>query len=114
MNKSFTDFNGFKEAFKHKVESRLLPGWVWLCIAPDGKLILTQTNNQDNNLMMGVTDVILTPVLGLDMWEHAYWVDHDGDATSTYLEHFWQVVDWETISANYETYNLNKQTALTV
>ena len=63
--------------------------------------------------MMGVSEVVCIPVLGLDMWEHAYWVDHDGEADA-YLEHFWQVLDWETISANYETFNLNKKTALTI
>ena len=64
--------------------------------------------------MMGVSEVVCIPVLGLDMWEHAYWVDHNGEATASYLDHFWQVVDWETVSANYETYNLNKKTALTI
>ena len=63
---------------------------------------------------MGVSEVICTPVLGLDMWEHAYWVDHDGQADSTYLDNFWSVIDWETVSANYETHSVNKKAALTV
>ena len=56
--------------------------------------------------MMGVSEIICIPILGLDLWEHAYWVDHDGESTATYLDNFWPNVDWELISANYEKYNV--------
>ena len=52
----FSDFDGFKEAFKRACLSRVLPGWVWLAIGPDGRLLITQTNNEDNPLMHGVVD----------------------------------------------------------
>lgn len=68
----------------------------------------------DNNLMMGVSEIQCVPVLGLDLWEHAYWVDHDGEASTTYLERFWENVDWDLVSANFESHNLNQKAALTV
>jgi Fe-Mn family superoxide dismutase len=95
ISKNFTDFNNFKEAFKSKIEHRFIPGWVWLCMAPDGNLIITQTNNMDNNLMMGVAEIQCIPIMGIDLWEHAYWVDHDGCASTSYLETFWTNVDWD-------------------
>ena len=77
----------------------------------DGKLAITQTNNEDNNLMMGVTEVKCTPVLGLDVWEHAYWGDHDGESNTTYLDSFWTVVDWSKVSINFEKFNIEGKVA---
>ena len=68
----------------------------------------------DNNLMMGVSEIQCTPVLGIDLWEHAYWVDHDGQSSGSYLDAFWGCVDWETVSTNYESANVLKKAALTV
>ena len=72
ISQYFTDFDGFKEAFRRAVLGRALPGWVWLGVCPDGRLLITQTNNEDNPLMHGVVDVQCVPILGLDLWEHAY------------------------------------------
>ena len=104
--KHFTDFESFKEAFKKVVKQRFLPGWVWLGRTKDGGLIITQTNNQDNNLMMGVSDVQCTPIIGLDLWEHAYWVDHSCEASGSYLDNFWKVIDWAKVSQNFEKFTL--------
>ena len=114
INKQFTDFDSFKEAFRSKVEKRFLPGWVWLILAADGSLIITTTNNMDNNIMMGVSEIQGVPVLGIDLWEHAYWFDHDGCPSTTYLDSFWTHVDWDLVSANFESHNLSKKAALTV
>ena len=83
----FSDFDGFKEAFKRACLSRVLPGWVWLAIGPDGRLLITQTNNEDNPLMHGVVDVQCTPIVGIDMWEHAYLSQYGADKES-YVEAF--------------------------
>ena len=111
INKQFTDFSSFKEAFKKVVSQRFLPGWVWLGLLKDGNLIISQTNNQDNNLMMGIADVQCTPVLALDLWEHAYWSDHDGEAMGSYLDSFWGVIDWAQVSATFESHNLEHKVA---
>ena len=108
INKHFTDFNGFKEAFKKAVQSRYLPGWVWLGILPDGKLMISQTNKQDNNLMMGVSEIDSKPIIALDLWEHAYWLDHEGDPSESYLTAFWEVVDWAKVSENYEKFTSDR------
>jgi Fe-Mn family superoxide dismutase len=72
VSQYFTDFEGLKEAFKRAVMSRVLPGWIWLGVCPDGRLLLTQTNNEENPLMHGVVDVQCVPIIGMDLWEHAY------------------------------------------
>ena len=82
IDKYFTNFDGFKESFKKSVQSRFLPGWIWLGVLKDksGKLVIYQTNNQDNTLMMGVVEVNSVPIICLDVWEHSYWEDHNGEA----------------------------------
>ena len=105
----FTDFNGLKEALKKAVKSRATPGWVWLGFQDDqGRLLVTQTNNEDNPLMHGVVEVVCKPVLGIDLWEHAYLVDFEGDKDA-YLEAFMEHIDWAVVSANFETYNAEKK-----
>ena len=55
--------------------------------------------------MMGISEVKATPVLGLNLWEHAYWADHDGEAHGTYVDKFWSFIDWKKVSENFEKYN---------
>ena len=74
-------------------------------------MVLTQTNNEDNTLMMGVVESKSIPVLGLDMWEHAYWEDHEGESTTSYVDKFLECVDWDKVSANFEQFNLKGQVA---
>lgn len=113
IDKHFTDFNGFKEAFKKVVNSRFLPGWVWLGILNDGsgKLVIAQSNNEDNTLMMGIQEVVSTPIIGLDMWEHAYYEQHDGESAASYVDSFWDAIDWAKVSENFEKYNTQGQVA---
>jgi Fe-Mn family superoxide dismutase len=83
IEKQFTSFDGFRESFKKAVDSRILPGWVWLGVQkskPD--LVITQTNNMDNPLMHGVAEVLCTPLFGMDLWEHAYFYQHQGDKSA--------------------------------
>ena len=95
----FGSMDKFKAAFKAAGTARFGSGWVWLIVGKDGKLAVTSTPNQDNPLM-DVAEVKGTPVLGNDVWEHAYylkWQNRRGD----YLDGWWQVVDWGKVSRRY-------------
>ena len=105
MAQYYTDFDGFKTAFKQAVTSRALAGWVWLGVAKDGRLMITQTNNEDNPLMHGVVEHNCVPVIGIDLWEHAYLVDYLGDKEA-YCDNFLASVDWAIVSQNFEELNL--------
>lgn len=88
------------------VESRALPGWVWLGVAlkqPD--LIITQTNNMDNPLMHGVAEPQCIPVFGINLWEHAYFQVYKGDKMAYALDCL-EDLDWDKLSHNYENFNL--------
>uniref|UniRef100_A0A7S3FX50 Manganese/iron superoxide dismutase C-terminal domain-containing protein n=1 Tax=Strombidium rassoulzadegani TaxID=1082188 RepID=A0A7S3FX50_9SPIT len=112
IDKHFTDYSGFKESFKKVVAQRFQPGWVWLSILPDGsKLLVTQTNNEDNTLMMGVIETKSIPIICLDLWEHSYWEEHEGSANGSYVEQFFDNVDWQKVSKNFEDYNVKGQVA---
>ena len=86
--------------------SRVLPGWVWLGLTKDHQLVITQTNNEDNTLMHGIALVQCVPVLGLDLWEHAYFHQFKGDKAA-YVDKYWEYIDWDTVSTNFEKYNLD-------
>ena len=77
--------------------SRALPGWVWLGVSKDGRLLITQTNNEDNPLMHGVVEHMCVPVIGINLWEHSYLVDYQGDK-SAYCDNFLDSVDWGIVS----------------
>ena len=83
---------------------RALPGWVWLGVSSDGSLLITQTNNEDNPLMHGVVDVQCVPILGIDLWEHAYLEQYRGDK-SAYVDAFFKAIQWAIVSANFESFN---------
>ncbi len=98
-----TDLGGFdalKEAFAAAGANRFGSGWAWLVVTADGKLAVTSTPNQDNPLMKGLVDVEGTPVIGLDVWEHAYYLKYQ-NLRPQYIEAFWNVVDWNAAEANY-------------
>lgn len=92
-------FDKFKEDFKKAGIGRFGSGWAWL-IVKDGKLVITSTPNQDNPLM-DVAEVKGTPVLGLDVWEHAYYLKYQ-NRRPDFIDAFWNVVNWEAIDARYE------------
>ncbi|WDA42070.1 superoxide dismutase [Erythrobacter sp. BLCC-B19] len=99
IDAQFGGMDKFKAAFKAAGTARFGSGWVWLIVGADGKLAITSTPNQDNPLM-DAAEVKGTPVLGNDVWEHAYylkWQNRRGD----YLDGWWQVVDWGKVSARY-------------
>jgi Fe-Mn family superoxide dismutase len=99
IDAQFGSMDKFKEAFKAAGIARFGSGWVWLIVDKDGKLAITSTPNQDNPLM-DVAEIKGTPLLGNDVWEHAYylkWQNRRGD----YLDAWWQVVDWGKVSERY-------------
>lgn len=98
----FGSFGGFKEAFSNAAASRFGSGWAWLCVHPGGKLEICSTPNQDNTLMPGV-GCGGYPVLGLDVWEHAYYL-HYQNRRPDYIEAFYNVINWEKVAAEYQAH----------
>jgi Fe-Mn family superoxide dismutase len=98
INASFSSFEGFKEAFSKAAATRFGSGWAWLLVA-DGKLHISSTPNQDNPLM-DVAEVKGTPILGLDVWEHAYYLKFQ-NRRPDYIAAFWNVLDWNKVAEKY-------------
>lgn len=100
INDAFGSFDGFKEAFSKAAATRFGSGWAWLCVHKGGKVDICSTPNQDNPLMPGV-GCGGYPILGLDVWEHAYYLNYQ-NRRPDYIAAFFNVVNWEKVAANYE------------
>ncbi|WP_053766086.1 superoxide dismutase [Enterococcus hirae] len=96
IDEAFGDFATFKEEFKKAASGRFGSGWAWL-VMENGKLAITSTANQDSPLMEGKT-----PILGLDVWEHAYYLKYK-NVRPDYIEAFWNVVNWEEVNNQLST-----------
>ena len=94
-------FDAFKEAFSNAGATRFGSGWAWLVVKADGSLAVTSTPNQDSPCMTGVAEVEGKPVIGLDVWEHAYYLKYQ-NLRPKYIEAFWNVVDWNAAEENYK------------
>src|SRR5690606_2521341 len=90
----------FKSQFADAAEKQFGSGWAWLVADRSGKLKITTTPNQDNPLMPGAT-VPGTPILALDVWEHAYYLDYQYRRRK-YIDAFFNVINWEKVGENYE------------
>jgi superoxide dismutase, Fe-Mn family len=95
IDKEFGSFETFKEKFTGTAASQFGSGWGWLCVDGNGNLKVISTANQDSPLMNG-----LTPILGVDVWEHAYYL-HYQNRRPDYLNAFWNVVNWGQVTKNY-------------
>lgn len=95
INASFGSFDAFKEQFSNAGATRFGSGWAWL-IMHDHKLVVTSTPNQDNPLM-DIAEVKGTPILGMDVWEHAYYL-HYQNRRPDYISAFWNVVNWNKVA----------------
>jgi superoxide dismutase, Fe-Mn family len=100
ITRDFGSFDAFKEAFAKAAATRFGSGWAWLCVHKDGKLEVCSTPNQDNPLMPGI-GCEGWPVLGLDVWEHAYYLNYQ-NRRPDYIEAFFNVVSWDVVSKKYE------------
>ncbi len=98
INAAFGSFDAFKEKFAAAGMTRFGSGWVWL-IVKDGKLEVSSTPNQDNPLM-DVAEVKGTPILGVDVWEHAYYLKYQ-NRRADYLAAFWNVVNWNKVAERF-------------
>ncbi len=99
IDSAFGSFDKFKEEFENAAATRFGSGWAWLIVA-DGKLKVTSTPNQDNPLM-DVAEVKGKPILGLDVWEHAYYLKYQNKRPE-YISAFWNVVNWDKVTENYK------------
>lgn len=98
INSTFGSFDAFKEKFAAAGMTRFGSGWAWLLVK-DGKLEISSTPNQDNPLM-DVAEVKGTPILGVDVWEHAYYLKYQ-NKRADYLAAFWNVVDWKKVADRF-------------
>ncbi|KMT41263.1 superoxide dismutase [Melissococcus plutonius] len=96
INQTFGSFEKMKEQFNAAAASRFGSGWAWLVVDKNKKLSILSTANQDSPLMEGKT-----PILGLDVWEHAYYLKYK-NVRPDYIAAFWNVVNWEQVNRNYE------------
>lgn len=99
ITKTFGSFDKFKEEFAKAATGRFGSGWAWL-IVQDKKLVISSTPNQDNPLM-DVAEKKGTPILGIDVWEHAYYLKYQ-NKRADYITAFWNLVNWDAVTKNYE------------
>jgi len=99
IDKTFGSFDAFKEEFAKAGATRFGSGWAWLVVLADGSLKVTSTPNQDNPLM-DVAEVKGTPILGLDVWEHAYYLKYQ-NRRPDYIAAFWNVVNWNEVANKF-------------
>jgi superoxide dismutase, Fe-Mn family len=97
--KDFGSFDAFKAKFNEAAANRFGSGWAWLCLKKDGSLCVCSSANQDNPLM-NVHDCPGTPIMGLDVWEHAYYLKYQ-NRRPDYISAFWNVINWKKVGENY-------------
>lgn len=99
INSAFGSFEEFKTLFSNAAATRFGSGWAWLLVS-EGKLLVSSTPNQDNPLM-DVAEVKGIPILGLDVWEHAYYLKYQ-NRRPEYIENFFNVINWDAVAENYK------------
>jgi Fe-Mn family superoxide dismutase len=100
LTKAFGSFDKFKETFSNAAKTRFGSGWAWLYLTADKNLAVGSTPNQDNPLM-DVSAIKGTPLLTIDVWEHAYYLKYQ-NKRADYIDAFWNVVNWEEVSRRYQ------------
>lgn len=99
INDAFGSFDAFKDAFAKAAATRFGSGWAWLCVHAGGKVEVCSTANQDNSLMPNI-GCGGTPILGLDVWEHAYYLNYQ-NRRPDYINAFFNVINWDEVSRRY-------------
>lgn len=100
IQKTFGSFENLKDQFAAAGVNRFGSGWAWLIVQEDNSIAVTSSPNQDNPCMKGVVETEGKPVIGLDVWEHAYYLKYQNKRPD-YIAAFWDVVDWEAANKNY-------------
>lgn len=100
IDQYYGSFEKFKTAFSNAAATRFGSGWAWLYVKADNRLGVCSTPNQDNPLM-DVAECSGTPILGLDVWEHAYYLNYQ-NRRPDYIEAFWNIVNWEAVAEQYQ------------
>ena len=100
IDKAFVSFDKLKEDFGHAATTRFGSGWAWLGVKDNGSLCISSTPNQDSPLMKSVVDCPCTPILGLDVWEHAYYLKYQ-NRRPDYIAAWWNVVNWSAVAERY-------------
>jgi len=100
LTQAFGGLTEFQTQFGDAALKRFGSGWAWLVRQPGGKLVIGSTPNQDNPLMTGVSELLGQPLLGLDVWEHAYYL-HYQNRRADYIKAWWNVVNWKKVNALY-------------
>jgi len=103
IEQKFGSFDSFQESFANAAMTRFGSGWAWLCVGNDGELCICSTPNQDNPIMDGSGH----PILGIDVWEHAYYKKF-GPGRGDYIASWWNVVDWAQVSENFSAASGNQ------
>jgi len=101
ITEAFGSFEAMKEAVNKAGAARFGSGWAWVIVGPDGKLAVTSTPNQDNPLMQGVAEQTGAPILGVDVWEHSYYLKYQ-NRRPDYLNAWWNTVNWDAVNQRYE------------
>ena len=99
IDSTFGSFDAFKAEFSKAAATRFGSGWAWLCLDSSGGLFVTSSPNQDNPTM-DIAEKSGTPILGLDVWEHAYYLNYQ-NRRPDYISAFWNVVDWNAVAQRY-------------
>lgn len=99
IDAKFGSFDAFKETFNKAAATRFGSGWAWLCVDTKKELCVCSSPNQDNPLM-DIAECPGTPIMGLDVWEHAYYLNYQ-NRRPDYISAFWNVINWEEVSKNY-------------
>ena len=102
ISRDFGDFEKFKGSFNKAAATRFGSGWAWLTVDGAGKLCVCSTPNQDNPTMRNIAECPGTPILGLDVWEHAYYLKYQ-NRRPEYISAFWSIVNWQTVAQRFDT-----------
>ena len=100
INAAFGSFSDFREKFSAAAAGRFGSGWAWLGVKDDGSLCVCSTPNQDSPLMKGIAECLCTPILGLDVWEHAYYLKYQ-NRRPEYIQNWWNVVNWDEVARRF-------------
>ena len=102
IDRAFGSFDQFKQDFTNAALTRFGSGWAWLIKNGDGSVAVTSSPNQDSPWMAGVSEVVGQPLIGLDVWEHAYYLNYQ-NRRPDYVSAFWNIVDWNRASALFDS-----------